>query len=67
MPNISRSRQNSLGHKHGRRLQKDIEAIFTLTRKKNFLGYEILDIEKRGVKLEKDTIFMRKFVEHVGY
>jgi hypothetical protein len=38
-----------------------------LTRKKNFLGYEILDIEKRGVKLEKDTIFMRKFVEHVGY
>jgi hypothetical protein len=38
--------QKSLGKTHGRGLGKDIETIFTLTRKKNCLGYEILDIKK---------------------
>lgn len=54
--------KKGLGHKHGRRLQKDIEAIFTLIEKKNFLGYEILDIGKRGVKLKKHIIFITKLL-----
>jgi len=37
---------------NGRRLYDDIKVIFTLTRKKNFLGYEILDIKNKGVKLK---------------
>jgi hypothetical protein len=50
-----------LGHTCSRGLRKDLEAIFTLTRKKNCFGYEILDIEKRGVKLKKDN-FLDKIV-----
>jgi hypothetical protein len=41
MPNIDRVGQKSLGKTHGREIDKDIEAIFTLTGKKNCLGYEI--------------------------
>jgi len=41
MPNINRVGQKSLGKTRGREIGKDIEAIFTLTGKKNCLGYEI--------------------------
>jgi len=40
----------------------DVEAIFTLTGKKNYLGYEILHIEKRRVKLKEDTIITTKLL-----
>jgi hypothetical protein len=57
MPNIGRSghasRQKSLRQRCDRRLGKDIEAVFTLTGKKDFLGDEILDINNRRVKLKK--------------
>jgi hypothetical protein len=46
----------------GRRLGKDIEAVFTLTGKKDFLGDEILDINNRRVKLKKNIIFTTKLL-----
>ena len=58
MPNIDRVGQKSLGKTRGREIGKDIEAIFTLTGKKNCLGYEILNIENKRVKLKKDIVFM---------
>jgi len=62
MPNIGRGGQKSLTKTRGRGLGKDIEVIFALTGKKNCLGYEIIDIEKRRVKLKKDTIFTTKLL-----
>jgi len=62
VPNIGRSGQKSLGKTRGRGLRKDIGIIFTMSGKKNCLGYEILDIEKRRVKLKKDTIFTTKLL-----
>jgi len=62
MPNIDKGGQKGLGKTRGRGLGKDIEVIFTLTKKKNCLGYEILNIEKKRVKLKKDTIFMIKLL-----
>jgi hypothetical protein len=64
MPDIGRGGQKSLGKTCGRGLGKDIETIFTLTGKKNCLGYEILDIEKIRVKLKKDN-FYDKIVEQI--
>jgi hypothetical protein len=61
-PHIGRGGQKILGKTRGRGLSKDIEAIFTVIGKKNCLGYEILDIEKRIVKLKKDTIFTIKLL-----
>jgi len=53
MPNISRSGLKSLGHTRGKGLKKNIEAIFTLTEKKNCFGYEILEIENRESETKK--------------
>jgi hypothetical protein len=66
MPNIGRSGhasgRKSLRQKGGRRLGKDIEAVFTLIGKKDFLGDEILDIKNRRVKLKKDIILTTKLL-----
>jgi hypothetical protein len=66
MPNIGRSGhvsgQKCLRQRCGRRLGKDIKAVFTSTGKKNFLGDEILDMENRRVKLKKDIIFTTKLL-----
>jgi len=59
MPDIRRGRHasklKSLRHKSYGKLWKDIDAIFTLTGKKNFLGHEIIDIKNREVNLKKDS------------
>jgi hypothetical protein len=62
MPNISRSGLKSLGHTRGKGLKKNIEAIFTLTEKKNCFGYEILEIENRESETKKKTIFSTKLL-----
>jgi len=66
MPNIGRSGhasgQKCLRQRCGRRIWKDIEAVFTPTGKKDFLGDGILDIENRRMKLKKDIIFMIKLL-----
>jgi hypothetical protein len=62
-PHIGRGGQKSLGKTRGRGLSKDIEAIFTVIGKRNCLGYEILDIEKRRVKLKKRDNFHDKIIE----
>ena len=66
MPNIGRSGhasgQKSLRQRSGKRLGKDIEAVITLTEKKDFLGDEILDIKNRRVKLKKDLILTTKLL-----
>jgi len=67
MPNIGRSGhvsgQKYLRQRCGRRLGKDIKAVFTSARKKNFLGDEILDMENRRVKLKKRHNFHDKIIE----
>jgi len=62
---VDKLAEKSLWQKHGRRLWKDIKVIFTLIGKQNCLGYEILNIETRRVKLKKRHSFHGKIVEQV--
>jgi len=65
MPNIDKGGQKGLGKTRGRGLGKDIEVIFTLTKKKNCLGYEILNIEKKKSETKKRHNFHDKIVEQI--
>jgi hypothetical protein len=47
---------------HGRRLEKDVETIITMTGKENFLGDEILDIKHKSMKFKINMIIMTEFL-----
>jgi len=55
-------RPKSLRNWRGRRLEEDIKAIITLTRKENFLVDEILDIKHRSVKFNINMIITIEFL-----